>query len=63
MDLLIPTDGIFQPFVARESQCHFNVRADIRLTDALIEVGDEDNGGKLLDQRAVSGFGVGLGLG
>ncbi len=62
MDLLIPADGIFQPFVARESERDFNVRTDVRLPDALIQIGGKNHGGDLLHQRAVSGFYVGRDL-
>jgi hypothetical protein len=63
MDLLVPADRILQPFVSRESQRYFNVRADVGLPDALVEVGDEDDGGELFNEGAVSGFGVGRGFG
>ena len=63
MDLLIPTNGILQPFVAGESQRDFNVRTDVGLPYALIQVGSEDHGRNLLHQRSVSGFDVRRGFG
>src|ERR1700722_19081639 len=63
MDLLVPADRVFQPFITRESQRHFNVRTDVGWADALIEVGDENNRRELLNQRAITGFDVGRRLG
>ena len=58
MDVLVPAHRIFQPLFPREAQRRFDLRADVRLADTAVEIGHEDDGGNLLEQRAVFGFKV-----
>src|SRR5579863_1795406 len=58
MDTVVPANRIFQPFLLREAECGFNLRADISLTDSAIEIGHENYGRNLLYQGAISGFEV-----
>ena len=56
MDMAVPADRIFQPLFLGETQRGFNLRADVGLADAAIEIRHEDYRRDLLDQGAISGF-------
>jgi hypothetical protein len=56
MNLLIPADGIFQPFLLRKAQRRFNLGAHIRFAYALVQVSHEDHSGYLLDDGAITRF-------
>jgi hypothetical protein len=54
VNLVVPANRIVQPFLTRESKYLFDLRADISLTDASIQIGHKDHGGDLLHKHAVS---------
>ena len=56
MNAFVPAHRIFEPLFARVAECGFDFGADIGLADAAIEIGHEDDGRDLLQQRAVAGF-------
>src|SRR5580704_938899 len=58
MDVSIPADWILQPLFLRKTQRGFNLRTDVRLADAPIEIRHEHHGRNLFDQGAISGFQV-----
>ena len=58
VNVLIPTDRIFQPFFSRISEGGFDLRAHIRLADTPVEISHEDNRRYLLQQSAVFGLKV-----
>ena len=56
MDAVVPADRIFEPLFAGVAQCRFDLRADVCLADAAIEISHEDDGRNLLQQRAILGL-------
>src|SRR5579872_341527 len=58
MDLLIPANGIFQPFFLRKTQAGFNLWTHIGFSDASVQVGHENDCRNLLDQSAVDSVNV-----
>src|ERR1700686_4417747 len=58
MNLLIPANGIFQPFFLRKAQAGFNLWAHIGFSDASVQVGHEDDCRYLLDQSSVDGVNI-----
>ena len=59
MDVVVPADGILQPFRLGEPHDLLDAGAHVGLADAAIEVGHEDHGGHLLDEGPVLGLDVG----
>ena len=62
MDLLVPANRVFQPFRLRKSQRLFDLRADVGLANSLVQVGHENNGGNLVEQRPVARLDIGRGI-
>ena len=56
MNVLIPADRIFEPLLAGVPKRGLDLRADVGLADAAIEIGHEDDGRNLLQQRAILGL-------
>ena len=52
MKLPVPENGIFQPFLLRKPEQMLNLRADVKFRNAIVERGNEGDGGDILDQRA-----------
>ena len=52
----IPADRIFEPLFARVAEGGLDLRADIGLADAAIEIGHENDGWNLFEQRAILCF-------
>ena len=58
MDLLIPANRIFQPFLLRKAERGFDLRTHIGFADTLIQIRHEHDRGNLIEQDPVSGFEV-----
>src|SRR5579872_1632174 len=56
MDLLIPANGIFQPFLLGESERRFNLRAHVGFADPLVEICHEHDRRNLIEQHAIPRF-------
>ena len=50
MDLLVPENGVFQPFLLREAQSCFDLRADVSVAFSFIQIGDENDRRNLFNQ-------------
>ena len=59
MNLLIPANGIFQPFFLRKTESRLDLRTDIGFTDSPVQVSHENHGGNLLDQSTIDRIGLG----
>jgi hypothetical protein len=56
MDLPIPANRIFQPFLLRKAERRFDLRTHIRFANTLIQVRHEHDRGNLIEQDPVSGL-------
>ena len=54
MNSVIPADRIFEPLFARVAERCFDLRADVCLADATIEIRHEDDGWNLLQKRSIT---------
>src|SRR5947209_19561681 len=52
MELSMPQDRVFEPFLLREAEELLDLRADVELGGALIQRRDKGYGGNVLDQGA-----------
>src|SRR3984885_12906625 len=57
MNLLIPANGIFQPFFLRKTESRLDLRTDIGFTDSPLQVSHENHSGDLLDQSTIDRIG------
>src|ERR1700733_13420771 len=58
MDVLVPANGVLQPLLPRVSQRCLDLRTDICLTDATIQIDHKDYSGNLFQKRAILGLQV-----
>ena len=57
--LVVPANGIFQPFVLRKTERGLNLRADVGFADSPVEVSHENYRRNLFDEGAIPGLETG----
>jgi hypothetical protein len=53
MDLLVPADRVVEPFFLCKAERLFDLRADVRFTETLVEEGYKNDRRDLLDEDAI----------